>query len=118
MLRHRLAPNNPDVIATFAQGAVSVAGLAPTLISTLTASFAILHDLPPAKQFWWLYGILVVVIVIGLIMGREVFSRNLYDMSISRIVIFGRPWITYTMLHSVYNYVINLLLIGLCALLW
>src|SRR6266436_373133 len=67
--RH-LAPNSPDVLATFGFGAASVAGLAPTALSVLTAALALLHDLPGPEVFWWLYGVFVVMVLILLFMSR------------------------------------------------
>lgn len=115
---HRLAPNSPEVMKIFALGAISVAGLAPTLMSVITAALAILHDLPPATEFWWLYAVFIVGVVLALSIGREIGKRGFYDMETRYVTVFGLPLITYSKLHSVYIYGLNLLLIGLCGILW
>lgn len=116
--KHKLAPNSPEVMKNFALGAISVAGLAPTLMSVITAALAILHDIPAAYVFWWLYVVLLVGVFIALWIGREIGNGEFYDYETSYVTLFGLPLITYSKLHSVYIYGLNLLLIGLCWILW
>lgn len=116
--KHSLTPDRPDVMAKFSLGAISVSGLAPTMMSVLTATLGILHELPLAAQFWSLYVVLVVFAFIALWMGREIGKQGFYDMAVRYVTVFGWPLITYSKLHSVYIYGMNLLLIALCIVLW
>jgi hypothetical protein len=114
----RVTQYSVDLLKEFTSGAVSVAGLAPTLMSIFAASLAILHDIPSADVFWWLYLILLLFIFVGLFITREVAQRGYYEMATSYINILGRPIMTYEKVHKVYVYALNFALLAVCAVLW
>jgi hypothetical protein len=119
--KHSLFQNDQNasaVMAKFTRGVTSVTGLAPTGMSVMMAFMAIVHELPPLSGFWWLYGLIIIMIFGALLVGREIFERGFYDMEISRVTVFGFPTITYSDLHSLYIYIMNIGLIFVCLLFW
>jgi hypothetical protein len=110
---------DPALLCDFAVGAISVARLAPSGISVLTAAFAILHDQAPT--FWWIYGSVIILLCAGAMVIRRISRRNFYAMSTEdvRILIKIGLHVTYTDANLYWIYILNTLVILLCAyFLW
>jgi uncharacterized BrkB/YihY/UPF0761 family membrane protein len=104
----------PDVLRSFASGAVSVCGLAPTVLTVLMAAISVIHD--RSKPFWWLAGATLALAFMLLLLLRGLSRRNLYAVGTRHVVVFSKllPF-TYAELNSIAVYVMNVLVIALCA---
>jgi hypothetical protein len=103
-----------DDATKLANGAVEVAGLAPTLVASVTSGFGILHEFP--QPFWPAIIYVLIFIALVLLLLRLLTGQTFLQLDDRRLAVtlWGRertlPW-TGTKIMSYFIYSANLILI-------
>jgi threonine/homoserine/homoserine lactone efflux protein len=106
----------PVLLRECAGAAASLSGLAPTIVSFFVSAAAVFVSV--RHPYWWMLGLLVMLIVVGAIALRIVAQRSLFELS---TLPFNAPLINRlrpTTLFSFLIYISNAVLIILAALIY
>ena len=103
-----------SVMAPFAYGAVNVATLTPIVISVVTASIALVYELPSPYPFWLAIGILLLALVFLLWLSKKIKETNFFNIAAtSRIGAKPLAWIMRYL-----GFALNGALIVICAVVY
>jgi hypothetical protein len=110
-----------DDATKFANGAVEVAGLAPTLVACVTSGFGVLHEFP--HPFWPAIIYVLIFVALVLLLLRLLAGQTFLQLDDRRLPVHWRgrettlPW-TGTKAVSYFIYAANLILIASLRLMW